>query len=48
MIDATPSPEAYALAVRLPTSMGRRQEADAVRLEAKRAFGPTSRPKAVH
>ena len=48
MIDATPSPDAYALAVRLLTSMGRRQEADAVRLEAKRAFGPAFRPKAVH
>jgi choline-sulfatase len=48
MLEVTPTPDAYALAVRLLTSMGRRQEADAVRLEARRAFGSTSRTKAVH
>jgi choline-sulfatase len=35
----TPTPDAYALAARLLTSFGNRQQADAVRAEARRAFG---------
>jgi tetratricopeptide (TPR) repeat protein len=35
----TPTPDAYALAARLLTTFGNRQQADAVRAEARRAFG---------
>ena len=35
----TPTPDAYALAARLLTAFGNRQQADAVRAEARRAFG---------
>jgi len=34
-----PTPEAYALAARLLTTFGNRQQADAVRAEARRVFG---------
>ena len=35
----TPTPDAYALAARLLTTFGNRQQADAVRAEARRTFG---------
>ncbi len=36
----TPTPDTYALAARLLTTFGSRQQADAVRAEARRTFGP--------
>jgi tetratricopeptide (TPR) repeat protein len=45
MIRLTPTPDTYALAARLFTMFGHRQEADAVRADARRAFG-ASRPSA--
>jgi hypothetical protein len=36
-----PTPESYALAARLWTMFGDRQQADAVRAEARRAFADT-------
>jgi len=39
MIDATPTPETYALAVRLWTTFGNSRQAAATRAEARRAFG---------
>jgi arylsulfatase A-like enzyme/Tfp pilus assembly protein PilF len=39
MLRLTPSPDAYTLAARLYTMFGNRGEADAVRAEARRAFG---------
>jgi fructose-1,6-bisphosphatase/sedoheptulose 1,7-bisphosphatase-like protein len=38
MLRITPVPEAYALAARVWTMLGNRQQADAVRAEARRAF----------
>jgi arylsulfatase A-like enzyme/Flp pilus assembly protein TadD len=38
MLRVTPTPDAYALAVRLFTMFGRRQDADAVRADARRGF----------
>ena len=38
MLRITPTPECYALAARLYTMFGNRQQADAVRAEARRAF----------
>jgi tetratricopeptide (TPR) repeat protein len=43
MLRLTPSPDAYALAARLYTMFGHRQEADAVRAEARRALTDASR-----
>jgi tetratricopeptide (TPR) repeat protein len=45
MVRITPTQETYALAARLFTMFGRRQDADAVRADARRAFG-TARPSA--
>ena len=42
MLRHTPSPDAYALAARLYTMFGHRQEADAVRAEARRALTDAS------
>src|SRR5262249_15133091 len=39
MVRLTPTPETYALAARLFTMFGQRQDADAVRADARRAFG---------
>jgi arylsulfatase A-like enzyme/predicted Zn-dependent protease len=39
LMRTTPTPDAYALAARLLTTFGHRQQADAVRVEARRAFG---------
>ena len=39
MVRITPTQETYALAARLFTMFGRRQDADAVRADARRAFG---------
>ena len=43
MIRLTPTPDTFALAARLFTMFGNRQEADAVRAEARRAFADASR-----
>ncbi len=43
MLRISPTPETYALASRLFTMFGNRAEAEAVRADAKRAFGPSSR-----
>jgi arylsulfatase A-like enzyme/Tfp pilus assembly protein PilF len=43
MVRLTPSPDTYALAARLYTMFGHRQEADAVRAEARRALSDASR-----
>jgi len=43
MMRATPTPEAYALAARLWTMFGNRQQADAVRAEARHAFADAPR-----
>ena len=43
MLRVTPTPESYALAARLYTMFGDRQQADAVRAEARRAFADTPR-----
>jgi arylsulfatase A-like enzyme/Tfp pilus assembly protein PilF len=45
MVRVTPSPETYALAARLWAMFGNRQQADAIRSQAKREF-PGSRPSA--
>ena len=45
MVRVTPTQETYALAARLFTMFGRRQDADAVRADARRAFG-SARPAA--
>jgi arylsulfatase A-like enzyme/predicted Zn-dependent protease len=44
MLRVTPTPEAYALAARVWTHMGNRQQAEAVRAAARRMFGETPRP----
>ena len=51
MLRVTPTPESYTLAARLWTMFGNRQQADAVRAEARRAFaegprGPKSAARA--
>jgi tetratricopeptide (TPR) repeat protein len=43
MLRITPTPESYALAARLWTMFGNRQQADAVRAEARRAFNEPAR-----
>ena len=43
MIRTTPTPESYALAARLWTMFGNRQQADVVRAEARRAFAEAPR-----
>jgi hypothetical protein len=43
MLRVTPTPESYALAARLWTMFGNRQQADAVRAEARHAFAEPSR-----
>jgi hypothetical protein len=43
MTRVTPTPETYALAARLFTMFGNRQQADAVRTEARRAFAEPAR-----
>ena len=43
MMRATPTPESYALAARLWTMFGNRQQADAVRAEARHAFADGAR-----
>ncbi|HEV8348519.1 MAG TPA: hypothetical protein VGQ16_18210, partial [Vicinamibacterales bacterium] len=43
MLRVTPTPESYALAARLWTMFGNRQQADAVRAEARRAFADAPR-----
>jgi arylsulfatase A-like enzyme/cytochrome c-type biogenesis protein CcmH/NrfG len=43
MVRLTPSPDTYALAARLFTMFGHRQEADAIRAEARRALADVSR-----
>jgi tetratricopeptide (TPR) repeat protein len=43
MLRVTPTPESYALAARLYTMFGNRQQADAVRAEARRAFADAPR-----
>ena len=43
MTRVTPTPESYALAARLWTMFGNRQQADAVRAEARRAFAEAQR-----
>jgi arylsulfatase A-like enzyme/Flp pilus assembly protein TadD len=46
MLRVTPTPESYSLAARLFTMFGRRQDADAVRAEARRAFASPARAAA--
>ena len=46
MLRVTPTPDSYALAARLYTMFGNRQQADAVRAEARRAFADTPKPRA--
>jgi len=46
MMRLTPTPESYALAARLWTMFGNRQQADAVRAEARRAFAEPTRASA--
>jgi len=41
MLRVVPTPESYAAAARVWTMFGNRQEADAVRAEARRTFGET-------
>ncbi len=48
MLRATPTPEAYALAARVWTTIGNRQQAEAIRAEARRAFGGSSRAGGRH
>ena len=43
MVRITPTPEAFALAARLWTMFGNRQQADAIRAEARRAFAEPPR-----
>jgi len=43
MVRITPTPEAFALAARLWTMFGDRQQADAIRAEARRAFAEPPR-----
>jgi tetratricopeptide (TPR) repeat protein len=43
MVRITPTPESYALAARLWTMFGNRQQADAIRAEARRAFAEPPR-----
>jgi tetratricopeptide (TPR) repeat protein len=43
LIQVTPTPETYSLAARLLTTFGDRQQAEAVRAEARRTFGESSR-----
>jgi arylsulfatase A-like enzyme/Tfp pilus assembly protein PilF len=43
MLRVTPTPESYALAARVWTMFGNRQQAEAVRAEARRAFGDVPR-----
>jgi tetratricopeptide (TPR) repeat protein len=46
MLRVTPTPDAYALAVRLHTMFGNRQQADEIRADARRAFADSARPRA--
>jgi hypothetical protein len=46
MLRISPTPETYALAARLFTMFGNRREAEAVRADAKRAFGAPPRAAA--
>jgi choline-sulfatase len=46
MVRITPTPESYALAARLWTMFGNRQQADAIRAEARRAFAEPQRGSA--
>jgi arylsulfatase A-like enzyme/Tfp pilus assembly protein PilF len=48
MLRATPTPETYALAARVWTTIGNRQQAEAIRAEARRVFGGSSRAGARH
>ena len=43
MVRIAPTPEAFALAARLWTMFGDRQQADAIRAEARRAFAEPPR-----
>jgi arylsulfatase A-like enzyme len=43
LVKTTPSPEAYAAAIRLWTTLGDRRKADALRAEARREFGQIDR-----
>jgi predicted Zn-dependent protease len=43
MLRVTPTPESYALAARLYTMFGNRQQADAVRAEARHTFADEPR-----
>jgi tetratricopeptide (TPR) repeat protein len=43
MLQITPTPDSYALAARLHTMFGNRKQAEAVKLEARRAFANTPR-----
>jgi hypothetical protein len=43
MLRMTPTPDTYALAGRLFTMFGHREEADAIRAEARRAFADAPR-----
>jgi tetratricopeptide (TPR) repeat protein len=44
MLRQTPTPDAYALAARLQTMFGHRKEADAIRADARKAFGAVREP----
>ena len=46
MLRITPTPDSYALAARLYTMFGNRKQAEAVKLEARRAFANTPRSSA--
>jgi tetratricopeptide (TPR) repeat protein len=48
MLRVTPTPESYALAARAWAMFGNRQQADAVRAEARRAFGDSPRSGTRH
>ena len=42
LVKIAPTPDAYALAARLWTTFGNRQQADAVRAQARRAFSAST------
>ena len=44
MLRVTPTPDAYALAARLHTMFGNRQQADVIRADARRLFANATRP----
>ena len=46
MLRITPTPDTYALASRIFTMFGNRQQADAIRAQARRTFAETARPGA--